>query len=218
MIEGKAFDCSNYSGTVKQEQADCIHGDGYTLAVCGTYDPVITRQQLGVFKNAGFKLQAYVYLEFQHPIVPQVDAALQACSPFPIEYLWLDCEDPYAEQLTEAQTLEDISVAAARCIGRVYSGIYTRLGWWERQTGNSSAFKGFLLWDAHYRTPPVPHLLPAGYGGWTLPWMQQYQANQPLCGVNVDLDVYQIPDPPPSDKDQLIAHLEASLEIARRLP
>ncbi len=50
-------------------------------------------------------------------------------------------------------------------------------------TGGSS----FPVWYAHYPTAKsFSDFSP--FGGWTTPFMKQYNGDQPLCGADVDLD------------------------------
>lgn len=196
MTLGKAFDISNWSGRLTADQVACIKREGYELVIPGTQIASISQQQFGVCAAGGLRLQAYVFLDFTGDAAAQVSAAIDICAGFPVEMLWLDCEDEKAEAMTEAATVAFIQAAADACINRMRSGIYAAEGWWKRQTGNSEAFKAYPLWNALYNGGA--DLVAAGYGGWGVPFIHQYSANVPICGVNTDLNVFQIaaPDPP----------------------
>lgn len=189
--------------------ASCIRNEGYSLGIIGTQNAGISRAQMGACVEAEIHLQAYLYLYFNGDPVAQVDAALRACEGFPVERLWLDCEDSAASALTEAQTLDFIQRAADTCIDRMWSGIYTAGWWWRGQTGNSDRFRAYPLWNAS--ADGVGDLTPVNYGGWSIPYMEQYRFDAPICGVNTDLNVYQLavpeppqpgPEPPPPKPEQ----------------
>lgn len=179
-----------------QSQAECMRDEGYDLAIVGTQNDAITRQQLTSCAGAGMHLETYVYLYFSRDPVAQVEAAIRSFTGFDVRRLWLDCEDAYAENLTEAQTVDFIARAAQACEGKIHSGIYTARWWWDRQTGQSTAFAHFPLWNA--TADGEGDLTPVDYGGWRgTPAMEQYAFDRLLCGVNVDLNAYHISDPVP---------------------
>jgi hypothetical protein len=198
----RALDVSNWSGTVSAEQAQCMAEHGVRLAIPGTQDYDITRQQLGAFNGAGIPTDAYVYLYFSDDPVAQVEAALATCAGYPVGRLWLDCEDEAASALNEEATVDFIQRASDACINRMWTGIYTRKNWWEYQTGNSARFAAWPLWYA--TNDRLGDLSFYPFGGWTMPFMEQYAFDVVVCGVNTDLNVYRevTPEPPPAPNIQ----------------
>lgn len=193
-------------------KAACIREQGYDLGIIGTQHEPTTRTQMQSCRSASIALQAYVYLYFAGDPKAQVLDAIRRFDGFDVGMLWLDCEDAYAENMTEAAVIDWIGRAAQACEGKIRSGIYTARWWWDRQTGRSQAFKHFPLWNA--TADRVGDLTAVNYGGWLgQPYMEQYQFDTPICGVNTDLNVYQRatvppPAPPKPEPDaSLVSHL-----------
>jgi hypothetical protein len=181
-----ALDVSNYSGPLRAEQASCWRALGYAHLVCGTQRPEITTQQLATAVEAGLTVAAYVYVYWDGDVRLQVEAALAAVAAFPVERLWIDCEDG-AGGRGAAEILSLIEAALAACRDSP-AGIYTGRWWWVPATGNSDRFRDLPLWHAEY-TPPGTLPDPAGfrpYGGWERPAMWQFQGTTDVCGISVD--------------------------------
>lgn len=66
--------------------------------------------------------------------------------------------------------------------------IYTSPGFWRHSMANTTAFRAFPLWIAHWGTPTPS--IPGGWPTWT---MQQYSASGRVVGISgdVDLNVFQ---------------------------
>lgn len=171
------------------------HTHGVKGGIIGTQDAAITKAQMTAVHGGGGGLMAYVYLYFAGDPVAQVNTALDRCAGFPVQVLILDCEDPFAENLTERATLDFIHAAAKACDNRIRSAIYTAPYWWKRQTKNSTEFSTFPL--HHASADSNGDLDPVDYGGWKgRPYIEQYAFDQNLCGVNVDLNVMAPPVAP----------------------
>lgn len=203
MALGHAIDVSNFSAVPTDAQAAAIRDAGNDLAICGTQNPAITRQQASAFGRAGMATAAYGFLWFDESPEDQVRRALSVGLPF----LWLDCEDDEtvrkqvgrpgkgASDLSAAATVDFIAKAVAAC-GDIPCGIYTRRDWWMRQTANATQFKGLPLWDAtNDGTPDLG--FPAPYGGWLAPMMEQFAFDQVVAGISCDRNVYTKSDAPP---------------------
>jgi len=199
----KGIDISNYSGIPTPEQLACIRGQGFDLLIAGTQRPEVTRPQLELARDAGFLLEAYVYLYWLTDTAQQVRQALQTIEGLPVRRLWLDCEDKAAALSTD-QVLNAIH-QAVEAAGTFPTGIYTGSWWWTPNTLDSTWFSEIPLWHAAYPLDTGPETpeselaqrfkgLPR-YGGWTHPAMWQHQGSTELCGLNVDLNY--LPDPEP---------------------
>ena len=87
------LDVSNYSGEFNIDAVRCWRSQGYEHLVCGTQRREITRQQMAVAVEAGLTLDAYVYLYWSRDTAWEVGEALETIAGFPVQRLWLDCED-----------------------------------------------------------------------------------------------------------------------------
>jgi hypothetical protein len=186
----RAIDVSNYSGPFGPEAVACWRRQGFDHIVCGTQRATVTLQQLEAALAGGMSIAAYVYLYWAYDIAAQVQAARETVAGYPIERLWLDCEDEAAGRGPD-EIVRLIGQAVAAC-GETPHGIYTGRWWWVPHTGNSTAFARLPLWHAEYTASPG--LAPGfddfrAYGGWTRPVMWQYQGTTWLCGVSVDLNL-----------------------------
>jgi len=189
MAMERALDVSNYSGVFSREAVACWRQQGYGHLVCGSQRSEITRRQLETAVAGGMSVDAYVYLYWRFDVAGQVAAALETVRGYPVERLWLDCEDA-AGGLAPAAIVGRIGTAVAAC-GAFPHGIYTGRWWWEPTTGASRAFSHLPLWHAEYPVvsePPPDFAGFRAYGGWSRPAMWQYRGTTQLCGVGVDLN------------------------------
>lgn len=208
-----AVDISNWSGVPSPEQARQIRAAGFARAICGTQHAATTQGQLDVLGAAGLALEAYTYLRFDRDPAPQLEAGLAALGGRVVERMWLDCEAEAAlERLGVAGVIEHIVQAAEACVGVVFSGIYTRRGWWLEQTGNSTRFRDFPLWDA--TNDGRPDLAFSAYGGWERVTMEQFAFDQPVAGVNCDLNI--VAPPLVLSAADPVIEARAALDDARR--
>ena len=195
-----AIDCSNYSGEITVEQARALYASGVRRAIVQIVNPDILthRQQIPVLLACGVEVEVYVYVWFssgEQFVRDRVAWACREAAAFPlISRVWLDCEqsdadDPPFAYLTEPTT-QIIAAAVETVEVRGFSaGIYTARWWWVPGTSDSHAFAHLPLWNANYDGDP--DLDPAGYGGWNVPAMEQYQGSTTLAGVPmVDLNAY----------------------------
>lgn len=188
-----AIDCSNYSGAIDSNQARALAEAGVKRAIVQLVNPrVLThRQQFPALIAAGIDCEAYVYLWFDSDIGQRIRWALSELAQRPgVRRVWLDCEDVTGGQTVES-VLAGIREAVSIVEGAGYAaGIYTARWWWVAATDDSHEFVRLPLWNAFY--DGEPDLDPAGYGGWDIPRMEQYQGDTTLAGVPfVDLDSYE---------------------------
>lgn len=190
MPNAYAVDVSNWSGLISIQQAQGIKDAGYGRAIVSTYDPTVTRYQLESFRAVGLEAEAYVYMTFDgRTPESQIQQAHSVLNGTGIRRLWIDLEDGRASHYSVQDTVFFIAnaLAEAQRLGFEF-GIYTRRDWWMRQTGNSTQFRGILLWDA--TNDHVPDLSFNPYGGWEQSYMEQHAFDQPVAGVNCDLNTY----------------------------
>ncbi|HXH23511.1 MAG TPA: GH25 family lysozyme [Dehalococcoidia bacterium] len=205
-------DCSNYSGPLTAESARCLRAAGFDFLIAGTQAASITRQQVAAAVEAGFEVQAYVYLYWSRDTAAEVGRALEALDDLPVSRVWLDCEDA-AAGLSPAEVVARIE-AAARAGGETPLGIYTGRWWWPPATGDSTAFGHLPLWHAEYtgsiEAPPSADSF-RPYGGWRRPAIWQFRGTTRVCGFSVDLnaEVTPLPRPRPPADDQV------ELQLAR---
>lgn len=199
-------DFSNYGGQLRPEVIACwkAHAPPITLAIAGTQNRAITRQQLAVCRDGGLRLEAYAFLypdlKRFGPMTHQVEqAALTVCG-FRVERFWLDFEDPppqYGAWPPPAATVGLIAEAVeATAAAHLQPGIYTGRPFWVDRTGNSTAFAHLPLLHADYgpflhpydfdNLPDLDAWRP--YGGFELhTW--QFHNTTDLCGFSVDLNL-----------------------------
>lgn len=150
----------------------------------------IARQQMAVCAEAGFELEAYLWLYWFRDLSPvvQVEQALTVCSGYPVKRLWLDCED--ATVLEPAEIVARIGEAVIACEeAGMPVGCYTRRAWWQQWTADSREFAHLPLWDCELGDPELGGFV--SYGGWSKQAMRQYEFDVPLAGgPMVDLNVY----------------------------
>jgi len=168
---------------VKLSQFQAIRALGYDLCIIGTQDMAIVRTQIARALQAGFRVEAYVYLYWSKPIDTQIHDALSTIAGYQVHRLWLDVEDD-AHGVIMVNTLR----RAVDACGNMPAGIYTSASKWQEIMGDSPAFNSLPLWDAWFGHEQIGDF--AVYGGWSRCEMRQYQGTTTLEGVNVDLNVY----------------------------
>lgn len=118
-------------------------------------------------RERGCTVGGYVWLyagiDGAHQVAAALDTAQKASITLGVRNpLWLDCED-YTDGSYPSLAVIQQAVAESGRRG-IACGIYTGGWWWRPRTGNSQAFAGLPLWDAHYGIDPS--LGAPGYGGW----------------------------------------------------
>ena len=168
----KWLDESNHQGDVTPAEVLNAKTQGYVGAIIDLYQTSAV-QQLTAWRDAGFRLRAYIYLNFPggdfysgKNAADQASVALALCAGFTIEKVYLDCEDP-KDNLDAAGTVDFIAGARDIVVASGFAcGIYTASGWWRQFTGDTHDFAGLPLWLA--TDNDVPDLAFADpFGGWT---------------------------------------------------
>lgn len=204
-----------------QGAAQQMKDQGVAGVVIGTQDYDIAMAQTEAVLKVGLGLAHYVYLLFLQEFTAQMDAAMRVAATPESRWLGLDCEDPNAEKLTEGATVDFIQNCADYCIGKKNSKIYTGPYWWQRQTGNTDQFSraGFDVWNATARG--TPGRAAVTFGGWTIPFGDQWQFDHTVGGVNVDMNTFAgatpTPTPQPSELAQASVRLNAVAADITRL-
>lgn len=189
----RAVDVSNWTGEITLDTIKAWRTAGVNrLIVRASVEDhpkmTIARQQLRIAKQARLARHAYLWLYFMSSLPPeeQMALALAVCHGFGVQRLWLDCED--ASPWDAPQTVDWIR-RAVMAAGDMPVGIYSRLGWWVRATGDSRLFAHLPLWDADPDgVMRIDSFMP--YGGWQKRAVKQTHFNTELGGVNVNLNVY----------------------------
>lgn len=186
-----AVDISNYSGAITAEQAECWRQNGVRKVIVGLQSPSLAAQQMAVIVDAGLELEAYWYFSFSRSPIAQAETAWDRCNGWPVKRLWLDFEDDPGDMVPSA-VADWIVLAASVARSRGPVGIYSAAWWWVPYTGNTDRLRDLPLWVAHYDYES--DIDPVAFGGWTKASMEQYSGTTELCGVSVDLDVYEEED------------------------
>lgn len=163
--------------------------EGYTfLIVClwaGVDSMPWAQRALRYAREAGMETSAYFSINGSHDNVQyHVDKAyLAAGSEWEhLDRVWVGCEIVNIEERHIAQALNSVEAKGKS------PGIYTAKWWWDGVFNNPTTFKDYPLWNAHYDNNPDIDFGNYPYGGWTTPYMKQYQGTTNLDGVSVDLD------------------------------
>lgn len=201
-----AVDCSSWTGKLTTAHAQAIKDMGYSKAIVNLYGRSTAQSQIDAFQSVGMEVDGYIYFYFAQDPATRVDSLLANLEGRSINFLWLDWEDDTAPILDVPTTVDYISRASAVCVGKVYTGHYTRREWWMRRTGNSQAFAGQFLWDAtNDKTPDMSY---NPYGGFRH-YMEQYAFDTQMLPAPVglfDLNVYN-DDPAPQPQPPYIPPL-----------
>jgi hypothetical protein len=193
-------DISNYSGHVSTQQMDCWEAQGVRRVVIGLQNAGIARQQQSMCGR--FERQYYVERPGRDLTIPEAGAMV-----------WVDIEPGAITTIPDLNRSIQEIVAAKLAIG--FYGNETSI---RPIIGDSNVLAPWPLWYASYfnnRVPSLSEFKP--FNGWQSCAMWQYRGTTDLCGVNVDLNVYEaaaIPVEVPSTDDQIDA---LSAEIRRVL-
>jgi len=105
--------------------------------------------------------------------------------------IWLDVEGSYWPGQTGARTFFNELLAACKELKTYQCGVYTSESQWSAIMGKSfGGGKSVPLWYPHYQYIPEANTKDfAAFGGWSRPHAKQYNQNQQICGVGVDVNV-----------------------------
>jgi len=122
----------------------------------------------------------------------QINATMLYAQQNGVKYstMWLDIEQSNLWGSVSAnQAFFQDMLAAAKFHG-LNIGVYTSASQWVPIMGSSySGGSAYPLWYAHYDNNPSFSDF-SGFGGWSRPTMKQYNGDQTLCNVGVDLNWY----------------------------
>jgi len=108
-----------------------------------------------------------------------------------INTLWLDVEGAgtyWSSSTANNQAFFQGLVQGAQAAGVSSLGVYTSASQWNPIMGSTyTGGSKMPLWYAHYDGNPSFSDFSA-FGGWTQPFMKQYNGNQQICGKGVDND------------------------------
>lgn len=197
-----ACDLSNYTSDLSVGSLEAWKADGITHAIVQSIDPPAgypegkTRGQIAFLLDHGFTVDAYLWLWFGLSI-EDIHAKLALLDGLPVRRLWLDVEDPAAENYDQASTEAKVALALLECDawaaqrGMPKTGLYT--GWWFwtdlRYMANTARFSDRDLWDANYDGVPDATAGFKPYGGWSSCAIKQYWGTMGLHEVwGIDLN------------------------------
>lgn len=191
-----AVDASNYTAPMTPELLAGWKAEGVGLVIVQAvnppagYPPGVTRQQIQACLDAGFVVDAYVWLWFDADI-SDIIQKLALLSGLNVRRLWLDVEDTAASKYSDSDCQAKVSAALVECdtISPIEhpTGIYTGRWFWAdpRYMANTPAFSDRSLWDSDY-----DGVVDAGnfhpYGGWTQRAIKQYAGTQ-LAGTDLNV-------------------------------
>ena len=190
-----AVDCSGWTGHLSILQAQAIKDMGFTKAIVNLYGGATAQSQIDAFQAVGMEVDGYIYFYFSQTVEYRIGSQLANLAGRSINFLWLDWEDE-PTGMNQKAVVDYIQGAVDYCVGKVYTGHYTRRQWWVDYTGDSHHFEGMWLWDATNDGTPDMSYHP--YGGFKH-YMEQYRFDVVLVAGagNFDLNVYEDPEPLP---------------------
>ncbi|TAJ21558.1 MAG: hypothetical protein EPO65_01305 [Dehalococcoidia bacterium] len=190
-----AVDVSNYTGAISGAKAAALRTAGVGRAIVQIvdpppgYPPSVFRQQIPVLLDAGFEVEAYVYLWLGGNTAHQVLDAIARVAPWRarLRRMWLDAEDVSVPEHQQANRAA-IDAAVGAC--SMPAGVYTAGWWWRPYMGDSSAFAQLPLWAAEYDGDASTRFTP--FGGWNACAMKQHIGDTSLAGIGgIDLNWYE---------------------------
>lgn len=215
---GPAIDISQGTGPITLDNVRCWVNSGVKHIIVkaaidqeysGTnHNRDTSKQQLETLWRAKYEaklpitvdLYLYVHwppnLNFSTPVADQVGEAIGILKELktgslPVGRLWIDLEEHPPSGQSVSTTVKLIGEAFNRC-GSFPCGVYTRKDWWEKYTGNTTAFSAYPLWYARYSCPANTTFNDYDpFGGWTAPVAKQYDDGKCpgfpyLCGTPSD--------------------------------
>lgn len=197
--EGTYYTNSYYVGDAQAATAAGMYVSAYHFA--NPYDSTGTAQADYAAQNAGMAQNAAnaTYKVGGHYLPLMLDLEY---NPYPA-----DGNECYG--LSAAQMVSWISdfMTEAKTLTGAAPIIYTPLAWWDTCTGNSTAFRGDLLWVPAY-SAGTPGTLPAGWNTWTM-WQYTSAGSVPGISGTVDLDYFS----GGPQGEQTVANAPASVQI-----
>jgi GH25 family lysozyme M1 (1,4-beta-N-acetylmuramidase)/uncharacterized protein YraI len=203
---------------ITETELKCFISQGYTFLIIQAWSGGVginpsLGSAISKAKAAGFTyIDVYAYIcpvcSGNNPPTNMAASLSAAIAGTGVNYVWLDVEacppsNCWPNAASGVSFLQ-ATVSAFQSHG-VKVGFYSSEGSWD-VTGDSTAFKSYPLWYAHFDNNPSFSEASsfATFGGWTsTPVMKQYVGDATVCGVDVDLDYWPkrptgtTPSPPP---------------------
>lgn len=178
---------------------ECIKKDGYTFAIARGYCSYggvdhNAVQSLTNAKNAGLATHMYMFPCRGKSATAQVDEMVKAIPASLYGTVWIDVEtNPSSGCSWSGHDANSNCEFLTEIVNRVKShnkpvGIYASAVMWQSIFGSKTACHGVSsneLWYAHYDAKPSFADF-SEFGGWTKPYMKQFQGTSTLCGAGVD--------------------------------
>ncbi len=188
----RAFDISNYSAIPMGEQAALLRDQG-RKAIVGCHDPVIAIAQIQALRAHCVEVELYQHFYFSIPLQREIDKLEQVIDAIGFApRIWIAEEDTVPAGVSPDVVvgwIQEVIIQTVADLSPTKLGIYTRKGWWQEATADTTRFTNLPLWVAQY--DGISNLsVYDGFGGWWTCAMKQYDNDVDIGGVNVDLDVY----------------------------
>lgn len=199
-----AVDMSNFTDRLTPSNLAALRTAGVEHVIVQAVDPPpgfppgVTVQQVMACIDAGFTVDAYVWLWFGASI-DDIHHKLSLIDGLAIRQLWLDVEDTaaitYDQATCEAKVAEALAVLDAYGTITNQVGVYSGRWFWldRRYMGNTTAFADRELWDANYDDVADAALGFVPYGGWTSARIKQFRGSIAVGGIGgLDLNVLSV--------------------------
>eukprot|EP01089_Gocevia_fonbrunei_P023331 TRINITY_DN979_c0_g1_i1.p1 TRINITY_DN979_c0_g1~~TRINITY_DN979_c0_g1_i1.p1 ORF type:complete len:212 (+),score=54.18 TRINITY_DN979_c0_g1_i1:378-1013(+) len=174
---------------------ECLKKKGFDFAIVRCYESVgrtdpACEGSVAAAHEAGMEVDIYM---FPCPTcgnpARQVDVLHAHVTDRKIRYgkLWLDIEGTqyWMGRTANREFLKGL-IDRAEAL-KMPLGIYTSASQWDPIFGDYTEGRGLDLWYAHYDNAPNFHDF-THFGGWTKPYMKQYNGNLNDCGTGIDVN------------------------------
>jgi len=194
---GIDFSMATCEGGVSESQLQCYVSEGYDFAIIEVFDG-----GQGANSNIGSCVSAALGAGMSHVDVygffcpncggntpsDAISSVQSALSGVNYGTLWIDVEQcegcwndaesncGYVQQIVDAATEAGLTI-----------GIYSSEGEWSQTVGSCANFTNLPLWYAHYDGEASFADGLYNFGGWTSPFMKQYNDQGP-CQISVDVN------------------------------
>ncbi|EGC31899.1 hypothetical protein DICPUDRAFT_39207 [Dictyostelium purpureum] len=175
----------------------CFKGKGYSKAIIRCYQSIgqidpNCKSSIENAKKAGLSVDVYIFPCYNcgNPS-NQVESTVNYIKSYidnkSVGTVWLDVEGPGAywsnDHSANAKFFEGLVAGGKKAGAKI--GVYTSASQWEPIMGSYTGGKDFPLWYAHYDNDASFKDFTA-FGGWSKPYMKQYQGDVSECGLGVD--------------------------------